>query len=139
MNNIAEQNKQTVEKFFSSIEDQNFDFFQELFTTDARGFQPFAPNGFPNNLIGAEGFYKEFSEVAARFGFKSIKFFPRLILTTEDPNFIFAQFSGNVDLAQGGKYQNQYLATFKFIDGKIFEYTEYFNPIILSKTFGIPL
>ena len=27
----------------------------------------------------------------------------------------------------------------KLRDGKIYEYTEYFNPIVMAKAFGIPL
>jgi ketosteroid isomerase-like protein len=136
MDRIAEQNKQTVEKFFWSVEQQKFEIIKEIFATEAQGFQPFAPEGFPNNLVGSEGFYKEFSGLTARF---SRMRFPRQIYTTEDPNYIFMQFNGEMDLIQGGKYENKYLATFRFKDGKIIEYTEYFNPIVLAKAFGIPL
>lgn len=136
MNSVAEQNKQTVEKFFLSVEQQNFEVIKEIFAPEAHGFQPFAPIGFPNNLIGSEGFYKEFSGLTERFS--SMKF-PRQIFVTEDPNYIFMEFTSEMNLIQGGKYENQYIATFRFKDGKIIEYTEYFNPIILAKTFDIPL
>ena len=136
MDSIAEQNKQTVEKFFSSVEQQKFDMIKEIFAAEAKGFQPFAPDGFPNNLIGSEGFYKEFSGLTTRFSHMK---FPRRIYATEDPNYVFMQFTGEMDLIQGGKYENQYLATFRFKDGKIIEYTEYFNPIVLAKAFGMPL
>ena len=136
MDSIAEQNKQTVEKFFSSVEQQKFDVIKEIFAAEAKGFQPFAPDGFPNNLIGSEGFYKEFSGLTKRF---SRMKFPRRIYATEDPNYVFMQFTGEMYLIQGGKYENQYLATFRFKDGKIIEYTEYFNPIVLAKVLGIPL
>jgi ketosteroid isomerase-like protein len=136
MDSIAKQNKQIVEKFFSSLEEQKFDVIKEIFETEAQGFQPFAPDGFPNDLVGSEGFYKEFSSLTTRF---SRMKFPRRIYATEDPNYVFMQFTSEMDLIQGGKYENQYLATFRFKDGKIIEYTEYFNPIVMAKAFGIPL
>ena len=136
MTSSAQHNKQIVEDFFAAIEQQQFEIIKDIFSPQARGFQPFAPNGFPNNLVGIEGFYKEFSGLTARF--TSMKF-PRTIYTTEDPNYIFMEFTSQTELVQGGTYENRYVATFRFQDGKILEYTEYFNPIILARTFNIPL
>ncbi|RZM19542.1 MAG: nuclear transport factor 2 family protein [Pedobacter sp.] len=132
----AQHNKQIIENFFAAIEQQHFEIIKDIFSSQARGFQPFAPIGFPNNLVGIEGFYNEFSGLTTRF--KSMKF-PRKIYATEDPDYIFMEFTSQTELVQGGTYENQYVATFRFQDGKILEYTEYFNPIILAKTFNIPL
>jgi uncharacterized protein len=60
-------------------------------------------------------------------------------LQTEDPNFFVVKFKGAIELKAGGKYENDYLATFKLENGKVIEYKEYFNPIVMAKVFNIDL
>lgn len=65
--------------------------------------------------------------------------FPRTIYATDDPDFIFVQFRGEIEIKAGGKYENDYLGTFRLKDGKITVYTEYFNQVVMAKAFGIKL
>jgi ketosteroid isomerase-like protein len=65
--------------------------------------------------------------------------FPRTLYATEDPQFIFVKFRGIIEIRAGGTYENDYLGTFRLEKGKIVEYTEYFNPIVMARAFGIPL
>jgi ketosteroid isomerase-like protein len=65
--------------------------------------------------------------------------FPRKIYATEDPDFFFVQFRSEIKIKAGGKYENDYLGTFKLKDGKIVEYTEYFNQVVMAKAFNIHL
>ena len=65
--------------------------------------------------------------------------FPRKILATENPDFLFVQFKGEIEIKSGGKYENDYLGTFLLRDGKIIEYTEYFNQIVMARAFGLEL
>lgn len=65
--------------------------------------------------------------------------FPRTLFATEDPQFIFVKFRGEIEITAGGRYENDYLGTFRLENGKIKEYTEYFNPIVMAKAFGIEL
>jgi uncharacterized protein len=63
----------------------------------------------------------------------------RMAHATEDPNFFFVTYKGDIEIKAGGKYENDYIATFKLENGKVVEYTEYFNPIVMAKAFGIAL
>ncbi|NBP69973.1 MAG: hypothetical protein EBU52_14640, partial [Cytophagia bacterium] len=65
--------------------------------------------------------------------------FPRQIFATEDPDFFFVKFKGEIEIKAGGKYENDYLGTFKLQNGKVIEYTEYFNQVVMAKAFNIDL
>jgi ketosteroid isomerase-like protein len=129
-------NKIVVDQFFVALETQQFELLKEIFAEDGRQLNPYAPEGFPKSFDGAEGIYKQYSGLTANFG--QMKF-PRTIYATDDPDFIFVQYRGEIAIKAGGKYENDYLGTFKLKDGKIIEYTEYFNQVVMAKAFGIKL
>ena len=133
LNNI---NKVVVDRFFIALETQQFEILKEIFAANGRQLNPYAPEGFPKSFDGADGIYKQYSGLTANFG--QMKF-PRTIYATDDPDFIFVQFRGEIEIKAGGKYENDYLGTFRLKDGKIIEYTEYFNQVVMAKAFGIKL
>jgi ketosteroid isomerase-like protein len=129
-------NKTVVDQFFIALETQNFGLLKEIFAEDARQLNPYVPEGFPKSFDGREGIYRQYSSLPQLFG--QMKF-PRTIYSTEDPDFIFVQFRGQIAIKAGGVYENDYLGTFRLANGRIVEYTEYFNPIVMAKAFGIGL
>jgi ketosteroid isomerase-like protein len=131
-----EQNKKVVDKFFVALETQQFEILKEVFAENGRQLNPYSPEGFPKSFDGAAAIYKQYSGLMANFG--QMKF-PRTIYATEDPNFFFVKFKGEIEIRAGGKYENDYLGTFKLDNGKIVEYTEYFNQLVMAKAFGIEL
>lgn len=52
---------------------------------------------------------------------------------------MFVKFRGEIVIKAGGTYENDYIGTFRLENGKVVEYTEYFNPIVMAKAFGIAL
>lgn len=133
---LTAQNRATVDKFFIALETQQFELLKEVFAENGKQFNPYAPAGFPKSFDGAEGIYKQYSGLTMNFG--KMKF-PRQIFATEDPNFFFVKFKGEIEIKAGGKYENDYLGTFKLENGKVIEYTEYFNQIVMGKAFGVEL
>lgn len=133
---MIKENTQTVDAFFVALETENFENLRNIFTTDAKQLNPYVPEGFPKEYVGSEGIYKQYSGLPKLF---SGMRFPRKIMATEDPNVFFVTFKGEIDIREGGTYQNDYIGIFKLRDGKIYEYTEYFNPIVMAKAFGVPL
>ena|SRR5581483_468965 len=133
---LIEKNRKTVDRFFIALETQQFDILKEIFAENGRQLNPYSPEGFPKSFDGAAGIYQQYSGLTANFGHMK---FPRTIYATEDPNFFFVQFSGEIIIKAGGKYENDYLGTFKLENGKIIEYTEYFNQVVMAKAFGIEL
>jgi ketosteroid isomerase-like protein len=133
---LKEKNREVVENFFVALETQKFEMLKEVFAENGKQLNPYSPAGFPKSFDGAEAIYKQYSGLTANFG--QMKF-PRQIFATEDPNFFFVKFRGEIEIKAGGKYENDYLGTFKLENGKVVEYTEYFNQVVMAKAFGIEL
>ncbi|HWV71417.1 MAG TPA: nuclear transport factor 2 family protein [Pseudosphingobacterium sp.] len=133
---LAERNRQVVERFFLTMEAQDFEVIKEIFAPEGKQLMPYAPEGYQKSVNGLEAVYKQFSELPSRFSYFR---YPRRLYTTDDPNLIFAKFTGEIGLHDGSVYANNYVGTFKMEDGKILEYAEYFNPFIMAKAFDIKL
>lgn len=133
---VVNKNKEVVDSFFIALETQHFEILKEIFAENGRQLNPYVPEGFPASFDGAEGIFKQYSSLPQLFG--QMKF-PRTLFATEDPQFIFVKFRGIIEIRAGGTYENDYLGTFRLEEGKIVEYTEYFNPIVMARAFGIPL
>jgi ketosteroid isomerase-like protein len=97
---------------------------------------PYAFGDFPKSFDGREGIYQQYSTLPNLFSRMS---FPRTIYATENPDVLFVQFRGDIEIRDGGRYQNDYIGIFQFENGLIKEYTEYFNPILVSQAFNVPI
>ena len=131
-----EKNRAVVDTFFVALETQQFDLLKNVFAEEGRQLNPYSPEGFPKSFDGVEAIYRQYSGLTASFG--QMKF-PRQIFATEDPNFFFVKFRGEIEIKAGGHYENDYLGTFRLQKGKVTEYTEYFDQVIMAKAFGIKL
>ena len=130
------QNRTVVDGFFVALETSRFAQLKEVFAENGRQLNPYAPPGFPASFDGSEAIYRQYSGLTASFGKME---FPRKIYATEDPDFFFVQFRGKIEIKAGGTYENDYLGTFRLSNGRIVEYTEYFNQVVMAKAFGIAL
>jgi ketosteroid isomerase-like protein len=133
---LAEKNRQVVEQFFVILETHTQEELLKIFAPDAVRSIPYAPPGVGNTVHGAQAIYEQFSGMRTMFTTVS---FPRRIYTTQDSNFIFVMCSCDLDMKDGGKYANDFIYTFTLADGKITEQSEYCNPFLMAKAFGIPL
>lgn len=133
---LAEKNRQLAERFFVILETYDFEGLLEIFAPDSVKLMPYAPAGVGDTVNGAQAIYEQFSDMPRLF--TSAKF-PRRIYTTEDPNLLFVTCTGDLDLKDGSKYENDYVFIFKLTGGKITELSEFYNPILMAKAFGVPL
>jgi uncharacterized protein len=129
-------NRDTVEAYFIALETGNFEVLREIFAEDAKQVMPYSFGNFPKSFDGREEIYNQYSSLPKTFSKMS---FPRTIYPTENPNVLFVQFKGDIEIRTGGRYQNDYVGIFRFENGLIKEYTEYFNPILVSKAFNVPI
>lgn len=125
-----------IEAFFEALETQQFDRLLEIFTEDARQINAYIPDGFPESFDGRAAIHKQYSSLPQNFGQMN---FPRTIYSTSNPDVYFVKFQGEIEIKAGGEYNNDYIGIFRLKDGLIHEYTEYFNPIVMAKAFGITL
>lgn len=129
-------NYEVINNFFVALETQRFELLRAVFAPTGRQLNPYVPEGFPKSFDGAEAIYQQYSGLTGQFGQMR---FPRTIHATDDPDFFFVEFRGDIEILAGGRYQNDYLGTFRLRNGQVVEYTEYFNPLVMARAFNIPL
>lgn len=125
-----------VETFFATLEAMDIGAFLEVWAEDGVQIMPFSPQGFPKRLEGKAAIHDQYRSLPENFA--SMRF-PRTFTATEVPGQILVRYTGEIELKQGGRYDNTYVGLFTVRDGKIVEFVEYFDPIVLVQAFGIDL
>jgi ketosteroid isomerase-like protein len=130
-----DRNRETVRAFFRQLEAMDTgDRFIALFTEDAKQVMPFAPEGFPSLLAGREAIRTQYSGLPTAYTHMR---FPELTLRDmASPDEFFVTYRGDIGLKSGGRYENEYAGYFVVRDGRIVEFREFFNPIVLQQAFG---
>ena len=134
---IAERNKQAIRTFFRTLESEDIDALVKLFADDGVQVNPYNGGIFPAGAAGKEELLAYWAPVPGNFD--GMRFPIEELLATEDPNFVFVRYRGEIRLKDGaGYYRNNYYATFRFNDlGEITEYVEIFDPIVAARGFGL--
>ncbi|HEU4471366.1 MAG TPA: nuclear transport factor 2 family protein [Flavisolibacter sp.] len=127
---------QAVENFFSSLEKLDIPSFLHVWNEDGKQLMPLSPEGFPKELDGKEAVYNQYKGLPQNFLSMS---FPRKVFATESPDKLIVQYAGSIPLKAGGRYDNNYVGIFEIKNGRIDRFTEYFDPFILARAFGIKL
>ena len=132
---LRDRNRETVRAFFSQLEAMDTgDRFVALFTEDAQQLMPFAPDGFPQLLDGRDAIRKQYSGLPRAY--THMRFPGLTIRDMESADEFFVTYRGDIGLKSGGRYENEYAGYFVIRDGRIAEFREFFNPIVLQQAFG---
>jgi len=130
-----ERNRATVRAFFATLEALGSgEQVAALFAEDGKQVMPFAPHGFPTLLEGRAAIVRQYGGLPAAF--TSMRFPELVIRDLANPSEFFATYRGDIALKTGGKYDNDYAGYFVVRDGRITEFHEFFNPIVLQRAFG---
>lgn len=130
---LTENNKAVIEKFFTALESLDIPAFLSVWAEDGKQVMPLSPGSFPKELNGKDAIYNQYKGLPENY--TSMKF-PRKYFPTEDPNTVIVQYGGVIPLKGGGEYNNNYVGIFRIRDGKVQQFTEYFDPFILEEAFG---
>lgn len=135
--NKATKNKASVKAFFNALSSENIDGVAELFADNAKHINPYHSGLFPTGANGKEEIKQYWQPVFLNFN--GMTFTIKEIYAMEDPNIVFVEYTGNIQLKNNaGVYSNHYYSTFKFNNhGEIIEYVEIFNPIVAARGFGL--
>jgi ketosteroid isomerase-like protein len=130
-----ERNRAAVRAFFATLEALGSgEQVAALFADDGRQVMPFAPAGFPTRLEGRAAIARQYGGLPAAYAHMR---FPGLtIRDLASPEEFFVTYRGDIALRAGGKYDNDYAGWFRVRDGRIAEFHEYFNPVVLQRAFG---
>lgn len=132
---MRDRNQKVVRDFLALLEAKNIQAWIELWAEDGVQEMPFSPPGFPSRIEGKTAIHSHYSGLPtaySRMAFPDLKIYQML-----DPNWLLAEYRGEIDIAATGRaYNNHYCALFNLRDGQIALFKEYFNPTILSEAFG---
>ena len=131
---IREQSLAVVDAFFAALEGMDIPAFLELWHEDGVQHMPFAPDNFPKILAGKAAIQRQYGGLPDAY--ESMQFIQRNIFPLLNPTMVVAQYHGVIKQKSGEAYDNDYIGVFEMRDGKIASFSEYFNPLILMKSFG---
>lgn len=131
---IPADDRAVVERFFDRLEAFDIEGFAANFAENGRQLMPFSPAGFPRSLEGRDAIYTQYKNLPRNF--TSMRFVDRTIRETAVPGEYLGTWTGRIELASGGRYDNTYVGLFQVHNGKLVQFTEYFDPIVLQQSFG---
>lgn len=123
-----------VREFFAALEAMDIPRFLEVWAEDGIQEMPYAPGAFPRRLVGKSALAGQYGPLPTAF--TEMKFVLRRLVTTSEPGVVLAEWDGAIGLKAGGRYDNRYVGIFRFnSDGKLAQFTEYFDPYTLIHGF----
>jgi ketosteroid isomerase-like protein len=126
-----------IEEFLDALETMNIERFLNVWHDNGVHIMPYSPEGFPSRLEGKEAIRRQYDTVLTKY--KSLHIPDRVYYFTNDPNRVWAEFCSEIQIKATGKsYHNSFVCLFTLCEGRIIEYKEYSNPIILLNVFGNP-
>ena len=101
-----QQTEQAVRDFLTALEEKDMEKFANVWAEDAVQEMPYAPEGFPKRVSTREGLIKHYAawpQNSGKADFTSQLAFHPL----QDPERIFAEFTGEVEIVPTGRTYNQ--------------------------------
>lgn len=98
----------------------------DLVTEDCVGEFPYAFGAYPARLAGRQQLADFFGVTDAVF--ETFELSGLVLHQTLDPDVFLAEFTGAGRLRDGGEYSNPYVWSFRFRDGRLDSFREYYNP-----------
>ncbi|ARV62960.1 hypothetical protein BZZ01_10425 [Nostocales cyanobacterium HT-58-2] len=129
---MRQKNERVVRDFLDLLSKKRMDAWLELWDQNSVQDMPYSPPGFPKRVEGKAAIAKHYSALPTSVG---RMVFPDLVIyPMVDPNTLFAEFRGEIEvLATGKPYNNTYAGLFQFRNGKILLYREYYNPMVFTE------
>lgn len=123
--------------FYQALESGEFAQWIAMWSEDGVSRYPFGAGLVPAETKGRDAIYKQRAEAPDIF--ESASFPVDEVIVDVESGIVITRFRAeNVIAGGGGVYRNSYVGLIRFnSDGLVTEYAEYFNPVVLAKTFGM--
>lgn len=134
---VRQKTEAAVREFLDALEQKDMQKFASVWAEDAIQDMPYAPEGFPQRLVGKNNLIKHYAAWPENSG--DADFTSQLVFyPMQNPEMVFVEFKGDVDIVPTGrKYNQHYGGLFHVENGKIKLFREYFNPEPFKYAFGI--
>ena len=118
--------EQTARRFFELLHEKDIDAWSELWHEEARITIPYPAEGFPTSIEGKAEIVEAFRGLFASF--ESFEAALSGVYPAADSDAVCVEYSNRAVLVGGVEYTNDNIAVFRFRDGLISEYHDYFDP-----------
>ena len=124
----AKANIALAERFLALLAASEMEQVSAMFAADAVLQFPFRPPGANDDVRGGAAIAEYFQ---ATTGYKKPESFPiKEVYPGLDPDVVFVEFEGNlVNTLTGERYSNDYIVLFRFRDGLIVQFREFFDSL----------
>lgn len=121
-------NVRAVHRFFDLMHAKDIDAWAELWDPDGRIVIPYPVEGFPALVAGRDTIVAGFRRLFANF--ETFDYDIRALYRTDDPAVVVVEWTVSAKVASTGRlYQGDPITVFRFQDGKIADYHDYFDPV----------
>jgi ketosteroid isomerase-like protein len=126
MTTSAESRAATARRFFELLSAKDIDTWGELWHADAVITVAYPADGFPTEIRGKDDIVAGFHGLMANF--ETFKANLSGVYPAADSDAVCVEYSNDATLVGGVTYTNDNIAVFRFQDGLITEYHDYFDP-----------
>lgn len=125
----------TLNKFMQYMLEKDMESWTELWDEHAVLEFPYAPEGFPERIEGKTAIYDYIKDFPDHIHISA--FTAPTVYRSADTNTIIAEFQcEGYAIATGLSYRQTYISVIETKDGSILHYKDYWNPLVVDKTFG---
>jgi ketosteroid isomerase-like protein len=115
-----------VRRFFELMHRKEIDTWGELWAQDGRIIVFYPPEGFGTSIDGKAAIMKGFRDLFANF--QNFDYELTGLYPAADSDAVVVEYTPRATLVDGTEYTNRNIAVFRFKDGLIDAYHDYFDP-----------
>jgi ketosteroid isomerase-like protein len=122
----SEHNAGTARKFYDLLSQKDVDAWIELWHEDGKIIVPYPPAGFASAIEGRDTIHEAFKGLLGNF--ETFDSTITDVYPAVDSDAVCVEYTNHAVIKGGTIYTNTNIAVFRFIDGLISEYHDYFDP-----------
>jgi ketosteroid isomerase-like protein len=120
----TDTNADTARRFFALLSEKDIDAWADLWHVDGRIIVYYPADGFPNTIDGKATIVPAFRAMFANFR----RFRAEVTAVYSAGNGVVVEYRNDAELNDGTPYTNDNIAVFRYRDGLISAYHDYFDP-----------
>jgi ketosteroid isomerase-like protein len=121
-----QHNADLVRKFYSLLGQKDLDTWIELWHEDGKILVPYPPEGFASTIEGKGTIHEAFKGLLGNF--ETFESTITDVYSDANSDAVCVEYTNHAILVGGTVYTNINIAVFRFKDGLISEYHDYFDP-----------
>lgn len=132
MNSKTYSNIETVRKMYEAMSRKDITTWISFWADNGIQYLPYSPEGFPKSVAGKSTLEKIYRQLLDGYG--ELRYTHIDIESMSDPDKVLVRWGVDIELkGKSERYQNELIGIFEFENGKVKNFTEYFNPIQFMK------